>query len=296
MQFLNKLSVFLRNTSASVATLIKVALMSRRPSPRGSHCQNDRIVVLGNGPSLNTTLSQSREFISSYPLMAVNFAANTDLFFEICPKYYVLADPHFFTGNDIDANVKRLWDNFASITWPMTLFVPCCKSKCHKIIDLSANKNIIVKYFNLTPAGGFTLLRHMLFRHGLAMPRPRNVLIPALMLALREGFGKIYVAGADHSWTKTLGVDDNNHVVSIQPHFYNDTASEHKRVATEYAGYHLHDILNSLYIAFKSYFDIADYAINQNAEIINITPESFIDAFPRMKPPIDKIKRVFNNQ
>ena len=123
----------------------------------------------------------------------------------------------------------------------------------------------------------------MIYRLGLGMPRPRNVLIPSIMLAINSGYRRVYVAGADHSWTQTLWVDEDNRVVSIQPHFYQDNEEEKKRVATEYHNYPLHQILQSLYIAFRSYFDIADYAKSRNVEIINITPESFIDAFPRMK-------------
>ena len=52
-------------------------------------------------------------------------------------------------------------------------------------------------------------------------------------------------------------------------------------MAQEYAGYHLHDILNSLTIAFRSYHQIAGYAAKIGAKITNCTPGSFIDAFPR---------------
>jgi hypothetical protein len=62
-----------------------------------------------------------------------------------------------------------------------------------------------------------------------------------------------------------------------------DNEEEKKRVATEYHNYPLHQILQSLYIAFRSYFDIADYAKTKGIDILNITPDSFIDAFPRLR-------------
>ena len=104
---------------------------------------------------------------------------------------------------------------------------------------------------------------------------------PSIMLALNSGFRTIYVAGADHSWMKTLSVDENNNVVSIQPHFYKDSEKENTRVSTEYAGYPLYKIVYSFYVAFKAYFDLRDYAGSIGATIYNITPGSFIDAFPR---------------
>ena len=103
------------------------------------------------------------------------------------------------------------------------------------------------------------------------------------MIALLCGYNKIYVAGADHSWTKTLSVDDNNNVVSIQPHFYREDEKEVKRVNTEYMHYPLHQILYSFYVAFRSYHTIERFARHINRQIINITPESFIDAFTRKK-------------
>ncbi len=113
------------------------------------------------------------------------------------------------------------------------------------------------------------------------MPRPRNVLIPSIMIAVKMGYKNIYVAGADHSWTKTLSVNDRNEVVSIQPHFYKEDEKEERRIRTDYLRYPLHQILYSFYVAFRSYFTIQRYAESQGVKIYNVTPGSFIDAFPR---------------
>lgn len=276
---IKKTSEWLSKLGVSIASLIKVVLLSK--STRKALARSDKeVVVLGNGPSLNQTISEHRKFLMTRDRLAVNFAANAPVFFELCPTAYVLADPHFFNGVATDPNVVRLWDNLRSVTWEMTLFLPVSQRKFAKNLDLKSNVNVC--YYNLTPVEGFRGLSKLLYRLGLGMPRPRNVLIPSIMLAINEGYGKVYVAGADHSWTQTLWVDDQNRVVSIQPHFYEDNESERKRVATEYHRYPLHQILQSLYIAFRSYFDIADYAQDRGVEVINITPESFIDAFPRL--------------
>jgi hypothetical protein len=165
----------------------------------------------------------------------------------------------------------------------MTLFLPANRKEFVTEMRLSDIPHLTISYYNLTPVEGCKSLSHKLFHYGLGMPRPRNVLIPSIMLAIREGYGTIYIAGADHSWTRTLWVDEDNRVVSIQPHFYQDNEEEKKRVATEYHNYPLHQILQSLYIAFRSYFDIADYAKTKGIDILNITPDSFIDAFPRLR-------------
>lgn len=274
---LGKIASLCGSLLSSLATLAKVAILSRKADLSTS---SDReLVILANGPSLRGTLDNDRQKLLSRELLAVNFFANTPEFFDLKPRHYVLADPHFFLGSSSDPNVERLWRNMAKVDWEMVLHIP--SRFAGEVSSKISGRYISLCRFNMTPAEGVTPLKHSLYSKGLAMPRPRNVLIPSLMEAIRMGCKRIFIAGADHSWTQTLGVDDDNRVVSIQPHFYADGKQELKRVASEYQGYHLHDILNSMTVAFRSYFDIARYARTRGVEIINVTPGSFIDAFPR---------------
>ena len=287
MSTLEKSLQALGRVVATVATLGKCLIRSRRASPPDDRAERP-LVVMGNGPSLRTVLDTRRDRLKGCDLMAVNFAANAPEFRQLRPDRYVLADPHFFTGADRDPNVARLWEALEGVDWPMTLYVPAARRREFesRYGEAIRRAGVRVKWYNLTPAEGVRGVCRYLFRHGLAMPRPRNVLIVALMLALREGYREIYAVGADHTWTQSLWVDDQNRVVSVQPHFYKDSKSELDRVASEYAGYHLHDILGSLTVAFRSYFDIADFADSLGARIINATPGSMIDAFPRGELPL----------
>ncbi len=263
----------------SLASIAKVLIKSRRATVTRSAADADELVVLGNGPSLNQTIAEHSAFLAKRRLLAVNFAANTPVFSQLKPEYYVLADPHFFNPQGNPA-VASLWQNITAADWQLTLMVPV---KAKLPAEVTSKANITVERYNLTPVEGNRCVRHWLYRLGLGMPRPRNVLIPSLMLAVAKGFHKIYVAGADHSWMKTISVDDANHVVSIQPHFYKDSDGEKTRVSTEYMNYPLHQIVYSFYVAFRSYHTIRDYAESRGASIVNITPGSFIDAFPREK-------------
>lgn len=271
----------LKDIFDATASVGKALLFSHRPSQTGE-CKKQRLIIMGNGPSLRETITKHSDLLKNSDTLAVNFAANADTYSELKPGLYVLADPHFFRteagGRSSDPNVVRLWDNIASTDWPMTLYVPC-KTKLPEAV--AKNGHIIVKRYNLTPGEGLRGPVHWLYRHGLAMPRPRNVLIASIMVALREGYRDIVIVGADHTWSRELWVDEKNRVISVQKHFYKDNDKEFERVAQEYAGYHLHDILNSLTIAFRSYHQIADYAATIGARITNCTPGSFIDAFPR---------------
>lgn len=280
----DKISGACSAVGATLASGLKILLMSKRAEP-GVPVDADReLVVLGNGPSLLKTLERHPRWLSERDRLAVNFAANTPQFAALRPQHYVLADPHFFAG-DADPNVARLWEALRKIDWEMTLHVPvACRRKA---AGLLAGSRVRVKCFNATPVEGIRVLAHKAYSAGLGMPRPRNVLIPSIMTAMREGYGKIYLAGADHTWTRTLAVDDQNRVVTVQPHFYQDNDSEKERVGAVYADVRLHDMLRSLTIAFESYFRILDYARSRGVEIINITPGSFIDAFPRQSPPCE---------
>lgn len=106
---IEKIQNFAGTLAASAASLIKVALMSKGVSPQSSAGEGRSVVVMGNGPSLRKTIDEDGEWLCSHDLMAVNFAANTPDFFKLRPRFYVMADGHFFSGNATDPNVARLW-------------------------------------------------------------------------------------------------------------------------------------------------------------------------------------------
>ncbi len=261
----------------SASSLLKVALMSRKPS-RGSTPSDTTLIVMGNGPSLRDAMDNDQDTLRKYPLLAVNFAPLTPEFFILKPKIHVLADGVFFSPHG-DENVKKMWKALEKADWDMILYVPTKQRKYMKTQKLPSN--VIIKYFNLTPASGWRWLTRKLYDNGLAMPRPRNVLIPAIMSGIREGYKRIVLTGADHSWSKTLWVTDNNVVVSVQPHFYKENEKERERVESLYKGIRLHQIYESFAIAFRSYFAVKEYADSKGVKILNATPGSFIDAFPR---------------
>lgn len=285
MSIAEKIGNALSNAGASVKTLVKIALGSRPlkriTSPEAS--AGLPLVVLGNGPSLNDTIAEDRDALDRFPLLAVNFFATAEVFTELRPEYYVVADPHFFEPEP-SGNVLRLRESLARVDWPMTLFIPASSRSLAGRLT-AGNPSITVALFNMTAAEGFEALENIAFDTRLGMPRPRNVLIPSLMIAIWLGFKTIYVAGADHSWMQTLAVNDRNEVVSVQPHFYKEAPDEEARVTQVYRGVRLHDVVRSFYVAFKSYFTIRRYALRRGVRIINITPGSFIDAFERGRLP-----------
>ena len=146
---------FMSRLGSSIKSLVKIALYSRRCSIRKAAGENERIIILGNGPSLDGTIKNDLSKLQASPSLAVNFAANADEFQVLAPRYYVLADPHFFNGRN-DPNVKRLHDNInRKVNWEMTLFVP---SRYRKAMDWLNNPEVGVEYFNPIGAEGFRWL------------------------------------------------------------------------------------------------------------------------------------------
>lgn len=261
----------------TVKSLAKIIVGSRPTHGLRKRAEGSRIIIMANGPSLAKTIAENPDALRSAPSMAVNFAALAPEFADLRPRYYILADPHFFRTDTADENLAKLRSRIASADWTMTLLVP---AKYRKTAAKLYGRSDIAT-FNAVGCEGFRMFCHAAFRTGLAMPRPRNVLIPALMTAISMGYTDITVYGADHSWMKTISVTDENEVVSIQPHFYADSTTETTRISHEYRNYRLHQIVESFAVAFRAYHHIADYAASRNIRIVNATPGSFIDAFPR---------------
>lgn len=269
---------FLSNLGATLKSTAKIILQSRPSGMNRRRAAAGKLFVLGNGPSLRGVLDNFTPQLSAVDTLGVNFALNTPEIRSIRPRHYVLADPHFFRAVS-DANVQRLWDNLRAVDWTMTLWVPApVLPEARKMLDGS---HVALRGFNAVGVEGFRPFRHFAYGIGAGMPRPRNVLIPAIMVGIAAGYNEIVLLGADHSWMSTLAVSDDNEVVSIQPHFYKEDEGEARRVRHDYRGYRLHEIVDSFAVAFRAYHLIAPYAASRGISILNATPGSFIDAFDR---------------
>lgn len=266
---------------ASAKSLAKILLQTKRcPIPQ---CANgdEALIILGNGPSLRPVLDTQADRLRGNRLMAVNFFGNTPEFKELKPDFYVLADPHFFRNPD-DSNVAMLMRNLAAAAWPMTLFLPAGANVPEAIAN---SRNVMVCRYNCVGIEGFGWVERLAFNSHRGMPRPRNVLVPSIMLGLWMGFKSIYLTGADHTWLGMLSVDEQNRVATVQPHFYKDNEKELTRIKADYIKRPLHDVLRGFYLAFRSYHVVEPYARSLGATIYNATPGSFIDAFERAPLP-----------
>lgn len=270
----------------SIASVLKIIIRSKIfvKIPKTTA---ERIIILGNGPSLSTVVEKYQDQLLSETLMAVNYFANSDYFEKLKPKYYLFVGPEFWRDNIREKSIQlrnQLFDNLETkTTWEMTMFIPfeCTKSKFFKT-RVKTIRHINFIAYNPTPVEGFQSFSHLLFRLNLGMPRPHNVIIPCLMIALNTGFKNIFLIGVEHSWLPGIFVDEKNQALFRNQHFYDKkNVQPHVMYRVGIRPRKLYEILEKFMLTFKGYFVILEYQNELKAKIYNCTPESFIDAFER---------------
>ena len=268
----------------SLLSVVKIVLQSKLVTRLPGHFSNpDELLILANGPSLKRTVEESADFVRGKTLLAVNFCVTSPMFEQLKPELYLIADPLFWI---VPEKREQLFRTMAEkTTWDMNFLVPARALKNKEWQPLLAgNPHIRLYIYNTTPIEGFQGFCNWIFSKGWGVPRPHNVLIPSIAMGIRLSFKKIYLAGADHSWLPEITVTDDNVVLMHQKHFYDQNKSKAATVTQENLhSARLYTILYHMYVAFKSYFVLEDYARSRGKEVINVTPGSYIDAFKRMK-------------
>ena len=126
-------------------------------------------------------------------------------------------------------------------------------------------------------------LEYFLYKKGISAPGSQNVLITSIYAMINMGYSKIFLYGADHSWTSQMIVNQSNQVCLSDHHFYDILPSAlNPWLKADGSPYKMHEILDDLRRAFYSYHELNSYALYIGAvTIINMTKMSFIDAFEK---------------
>lgn len=288
------LATLLGNLAGSAVSILKVLVQSRfgsrLPAARQPVCS-----VLGNGPSLTDSLAHHLDFIRQTELVVVNNFAHTPYFHALKPQNYVLHDPGFFTFTEKTnrPDIRQTIDVLvADVDWPMTLFVPQRARNSYLITKLEThNPRIDVVYYNYTIVTGFRVFCHWLYRQNLGMIQSQNVLMAALFLMVNRRFPTIYLFGADQSWHEQIRVSETNEFQMQNLHFYDQgklppPAQQPpviKNRDTSMAGQFL-----SLHKVFRGYEVLRDYADSLSVSVLNASSKSYIDAFERIRLPLDQ--------
>lgn len=240
-----------------------------------SRCEKEEMLtILANGPSLAKDIEKLNYSIGKFSV--VNDFYKSPLYGIIKPAYHVLADPLYFTK---DEDIQPFID---AVDWDMKLFVPYSAWKRMKILRNIPSQFIEVVPYHTVMYDGFECIKAWVYRHGLSMPIPQNVLVPSIFNAINMGYKEIRLFGVDHSWTESIRMNEMNQVCLTDSHFYDNEQVKllpWKKCSGEQ--YKMHEILRDLAQMFDSYHQIRDYADSQHCHIVNMTKNSYIDAFDR---------------
>lgn len=239
-----------------------------------------KLCVLGNGPSFAQVLDHLEE-MSDFEFCTVNLSVNTDDFFRIKPKMYVIVDMAFWMFPDAERFI-RMKENVARIDWDMSIYLPFNCPNAFKE-ELAKNSHIkVCRYANNPWSPEMSLankLKMYLYKREWISPNGSNVSIAAIYTALLSGYKEINLLGVEHSWMKDLKVNDKNEVVLVDRHFYEEV--EHVWLDYEGNPIKLVDFLSSQLTTFTGHMELRRFADYLGARIINRTPGSYIDAYAR---------------
>ncbi|UTW67143.1 hypothetical protein KFE94_03225 [bacterium SCSIO 12643] len=270
-------------------SLMKVAIGGWKREPLPNKGNRKHLLILGNGPSLLKSIDEHHDLILNSDLIGVNHLSRSPLYKKLKPSVLVLT-PIEFWDHEHDQFLKDEFYKTADpliydTEWNLSIIAPLTAKNCKNALGyFSKNKRIKIYFVNMTPIDGNQKIANWIMRNRLGLPRPHNVLIPALVVGINLGYKTINILGADHSWMPYVRVTEENQVVMVQKHFYDEKEAQEKKMYNANSksfDRKLYEVLQKFTYAFKSYFVIDGYAKSIGCEIINLTPNSFIDAFKR---------------
>lgn len=259
------------------------------PLPKIVH-KGNRMVVIGNGPSLTATMERYTEQIQAADSIMVNYSAMTDMFDAIKPSVYVLIDPAWYRPketqkSDMEACVETI---AVKTNWPMTIVLPSYFKTWWGLERLKKNSNISVIF----DGGTWRPMPHKeLFRaldENRISPPSYTVLTYCIYLALYWGYEETYLVGADTTFTRDMYVGQKDNVLyTVDSHFYSNEEMYHDPTDPEFKGRRYNSTMEKklyeLYQMFYEYRMLNDYAQWKGLKLYNASEYSMIDCLERKK-------------
>ena len=260
----------------------------------------DRLVVLGNGPSLADDLPHLLDRAAAGPggdvpapdegpacdFLAVNYFACSEAFERLHPAYYVLSDPIFFRSSGQSERVAALYETLTrKVTWPMTLYVQYYNPEGFDYRAALPNERIRIVPYHTQPYRGFRWLEFRLYRRGLGSANFGTVVQHGEYVGLLLGYRELHLYGVDHTLTEGLTVDAENRLCRLERHFYDGGAAEARPMYVNATRpprpYTMASYMAELAELFRGHEVMRAYADWLGARIVNHTRGSMIDAYER---------------
>ena len=261
----------------------------RHPMPK-IECNGDKIIIVGNGPSLNKTMELYDDIVQKAPCMMVNFAANTELYERIKPSIYLLVDPTWYNPTKkLQTIVESCIDAIVCKTvWPMTIVMPNRAKESHAVQRFKENANLRILFYE----DGWQLPKGMskfeAWDKNIICPPAQTVLNTAVWLSIYWGYQETYLIGADTSFIQDIYVGQKDNVLyTVDTHFYKnkdvyDCDFEPEKHGRKF-GMDMEKFLDSVYKMFQSYKELRQYADWKMVKVYNASEYSLIDCFERKK-------------
>lgn len=261
------------------------------PLPQIEH-NSDKIIIIGNGPSLNMSVEKYKDVIVDNDKIAVNFFASSDLYEQLRPNIYVFADPAFFAIPEVlKDSIVFLFDSIEKKTiWPLHIFVPYEAKGAVSLNNLLNNPNIKIDYYFTKNQNVGNMSKYEAWDRNLIGPPRQNVMNVALYLSLFWGYKETFLVGVDMSSLEDIRVDqETNELFSIDTHFYNNKEiysdkklfdSKRGRLMSEWK---LHEYIYAFGRMFEYFYDLKEYADYKGLKVYNASEYSWINVFERKK-------------
>ena len=238
------------------------------------------IFLTGNGSHREeiANLKTNRE---QHLVLAVNSFCKSSEYGQVKPDIYAINDPIFFSTHN-EKSLSRE-DHAKAIhektNWPMTIVVPSYAKHSKFIEEISSNKFISTTYINIAPFSHNSKLTRHLYLAGYGLPKPTNVLVWTLSIALWLKLEKITLIGASFDFYKEFKISEEGHILKER----NGKSEPHYHTRRETGSYkpRMGEALEYISQAYYSLYMIEDSANSIDVEIKNATKDTMLDCFTR---------------
>lgn len=258
-----------------IGTILKTIWRGKRTKFKK---KNIDVLIIGNGPSL-IDIDLEKIIKKSDEIACVNFfPAKDNRFMKIKPEYLCLLDPVFFDEKRNTEQKQLLCNVLERVDWQLKII---CHQKCKLPIN---NGYISYEWINSNDFYGIGLekFRIFLYRNNFANCGQQNVVIGALYYFISQRVRQIYLAGVDLTAFRDIVVDEENNVFVEQRHHYEDS----RRVLIDPKSWkkgELYKYIACFQTMFEQFYYVARYAEVQDVKIYNLSLNSFVDVFEKMR-------------
>lgn len=212
-----------------------------------------RCFILGTGPSLVALTQEELQHINAHTVFGVNSLYKSAVGRAVLPDYYVLIDNLYWTEwSGTFSEVRASYANRPPI------FITDVRAREFAAADPGEKKPLFI-HAKKYPA---ERMDSDLARNVYA---PMNVVSNAILSAIYMGFEEVFLLGCDYNAFCTQG----------QGHCYDDN-SEVSQV-----NYNLAFYLKYYHLTTEFHYLIAKLALEKGVKVVNLTPGSLLDAYPR---------------